>query len=62
MGKSKNESFELATAYILKKYNSGVCLSKRDANGDFKPIFIEEQRDPNNSKKKIYNRTENCNF
>ncbi|MCX8532196.1 hypothetical protein, partial [Chryseobacterium luquanense] len=60
--KSKNEGFELATAYILKKYNSGVGLSKRDANGDFKAIFVEELPDPSNPKKKIYNRTENCNL
>ncbi|WP_185147009.1 hypothetical protein, partial [Chryseobacterium echinoideorum] len=61
-GKSKNESFELATAYILKKYNFGVGLSKKDGNGDFKPIFLEEQQDPNNPKKKIFNKTENCNL
>ncbi|WP_157798790.1 hypothetical protein [Chryseobacterium geocarposphaerae] len=46
----------------MKKYNSGVGLSKKDPNGDFKPIFVEEQQDSNNPKKKIYNRTENCNL
>ncbi len=61
-GKSKNESFELAMAYVLKKFNTGVGMSKKDANGDFKPIFINEQQDPANPKKKTYNKTDNCNL
>ncbi|MCX8522305.1 hypothetical protein OF897_00015 [Chryseobacterium formosus] len=61
-GKSKNEAYELAMAFVLKKYNSGIGLSKKDANGDFKPIFVEELKDPNNPKKSIYNKTDNCNL
>lgn len=59
---SKNESEELAMAYVLKKYNTGVGLSKKDVNGDFKPIFVSEQQDPANPKKKSYQKAENCNL
>ncbi|MXS72998.1 hypothetical protein GSF70_17485, partial [Flavobacteriaceae bacterium W22] len=61
-GKSKNEAYELGMAFVLRKYNSGIGLSKRDGNGDFKPLFVEELQDPNNPKKKTYNKTDNCNL
>lgn len=61
-GKSKNESYDLALAFILKKYNAGIGISKRDTNGDFKPIFVEELPDPDNPKRKTYQQTNNCNL
>ena len=61
-GKSKNEAYELALAFVLKKYNVGLGLSKMDANGDFKPLFVNEIMDPQNPKKKIHEPSTNCNL
>lgn len=62
-GKSKQESYELALAFVLKKYNMGLGLSKMDSNGDFKPLFVNETTpNPQKPKKKNYEKTDNCNL
>ncbi|MFC7349005.1 hypothetical protein ACFQO9_20010, partial [Chryseobacterium zhengzhouense] len=61
-GKSANESAENALAFILTKYNSGIGFSKKDSNGDFKPIFVKELPDPTNPQSKIYEKTNDCNL
>lgn len=61
--KSKNEAYELALAFVLKKYNMGLGFSKMDTNGDFKPIFVNETTpNPQKPKKKHYEQTDNCNL
>lgn len=43
-------SDEIATAFILSKYNSGVALMKQDANGNFKRLNTKEHTDANGNK------------
>ncbi len=61
-GKTKHEAYELALAFVLKKYNMGLGLSKMDTKGDFKPLFVNAVPDPNKPKKNIYEQTDNCNL
>ncbi|MNU15611.1 hypothetical protein D3C71_37530 [compost metagenome] len=61
-GKTKHEAYELAMAFVLKKYNMGLGLSKMDTNGNFMPVFTNETPNPQNPKKKIYNQTNECNI
>ncbi|WP_139421013.1 hypothetical protein [Chryseobacterium mulctrae] len=61
-GKTKNEAYELAMAFVLKKYNMGLGLSKMDSNGDFKPLFVNDSPNPQSPKKNIYEQTDNCNL
>lgn len=37
---------EMAMAFILEKYNTGVALLKQDSGGDFKRIITKEEPDP----------------
>ena len=42
-------------ATVLKEYNVGVTLNKKDANGNFKPIVVNTIiANPNKPKKKQY--------
>ncbi|AZA73454.1 hypothetical protein [Chryseobacterium indoltheticum] len=59
LGKTISESYELASAFILTKYNSGMGFSKKDGNGDFKPIFVKEI---SQAGKKTYEKTNDCNL
>lgn len=61
-GKTEDEAFELAQAFIANKYQMGFALSKRDNNGNFKPIYVKEIPDPANPNKKIYQQTIECNL
>lgn len=74
MGKTDEEAYELAMAYVIGKYGLGVGLSKRDpSTGNFEPIFVKETEitiitgnplDPNASTITIkgYEKTSNCNL
>ncbi|WP_345203810.1 hypothetical protein [Chryseobacterium ginsengisoli] len=42
IGKSDEEAKELAMAFVIGKYNTGMGLSKKDSNGNFQPIFVKE--------------------
>lgn len=43
-GETQNNAFSYGMAYVLKKYNMGVVLSKRQTDGSFKPIEITSKR------------------
>lgn len=42
LGKPDEEAMELAMAYVIGKYGMGIGISKKDTNGDFKPLFVKE--------------------
>ncbi len=48
---------EMATAFILDKYNTGVALLKQESDGNFKRLVTVEATDPTGSKKYV---AENC--
>lgn len=52
-----NATNEMATAFILSKYNAGVALLKQDDNGNFKRLNTKEHTDANGSKTYTFN---NC--
>lgn len=61
-GQTEDEAFALAQAFVLKKYDLGISISKKDSNGDFKPIFVNEVKDPLDPTKVNYEQTETCNL
>ncbi|MGO4710688.1 hypothetical protein AB4Y90_16600 [Chryseobacterium sp. 2TAF14] len=61
-GKSHNEAGALAQAYILKKYDTGMVMSKKQPGGSFKSIFVSENKNPNNPNASTYQQTDNCNL
>ena len=64
LGKSDEESMELAMAFVIGKYGMGIGLSKKDASGNFQPIYVQELTyisNPN-SNNKIYQKTTDCNL
>ncbi len=60
--KTIDESYEMALAYILTKYNSGIGFSKKDSNGNFNPIFVKELPDSTNPQIITYQKTDDCNL
>lgn len=36
----RNYAYEMAMAAVLKQYDVGVTLNKKDANGNFKPLVV----------------------
>lgn len=61
-GKTTDEAYALANAYVLRKYNAGMSISKKNSNGDFETLFVEEKKDPNDDTKTIYEQTSTCNL
>ena len=54
-----NLAYEMAMAAVLKQFNTGVTLHKKDASGNFKPLVVNTTiPDPNKPKKKVY--TQDC--
>ena len=50
-----NLAYEMAMAAVIKQFNIGITLSKRDATGNFKPLVVTTIiPDPNKPKKKVY--------
>lgn len=41
-GKNEDDAYDLAMAYVLKKYDTGIAMSKKDTNGNYKPLFVQE--------------------
>ena len=62
LGKSDDESFEIATAFVLQNHNMGITLNKMDNNGNFISIFVNAYTDPSDPTKTIYTKTTNCNL
>ena len=54
----ENLAYEKAMAVVLKEYNTGVTLNKKDATGHFIPIIIRKTTDPRKPKRSIY--TQDC--
>ncbi|MEC5172342.1 hypothetical protein [Chryseobacterium nepalense] len=61
-GKTEDEAFALAHAYVLQKYNTGMTISKQDSSGNFKPVFVKETKDPTDPNKTNYELTQDCNL
>lgn len=40
--KTDEEATELAQAFVIGEYKLGMGISKKDSNGNFQPIFVEE--------------------
>jgi hypothetical protein len=54
-----NLAYEMAMAAVLKEYNTGITLNKRDAAGNFQPIIVNTTiPNPAKPKKKVY--TQDC--
>lgn len=62
VGKSDDEAFEIALAFVLQNHNIGITLNKMDSNGNFIPIFVNSYLDPSDPTKTIYTKTTNCNL
>ena len=57
--KQRNLSYEMAMAAVLKQYNTGITLNKKDSSGHFQPLIVNTATpDPNKPKKKVY--TQDC--
>ncbi|EIA09160.1 hypothetical protein [Flavobacterium frigoris] len=62
VGKSDDEAFEIALAFVLQNHNIGITLNKMDNNGNFIPIFVNSYLDLSDPTKTIYTKTTNCNL
>ncbi|MEG0983461.1 hypothetical protein [Algoriella sp.] len=63
-GIDENGAYERAFAYVVKKHGIGIAMSKQDANGDFKPIYVNKTTTllPGiNIPVTVYEKTDNCN-
>ncbi|GEM_PF-1658721 len=47
-GYSQNDAFAYSMAFVGQKYKMGVITSKKDGNGDFKPIGVTKKRNEYN--------------
>ncbi|MGV0978988.1 hypothetical protein [Empedobacter falsenii] len=64
-GLDKDEAYERAFAYMIKKHGMGITMSKQDANGDFKPIYVDKTTTTlpgTNVPIIIYEKTDNCTY
>lgn len=61
-GKTFDEAYALAHAFVLNKYNMGMAIAKKQADGTFKTLFVEEKKNPINPDKTTYEQTDNCNL
>ncbi|PIF45568.1 hypothetical protein CLU96_2577 [Chryseobacterium sp. 52] len=61
-GKTWDEAYALANAFVLNKYNMGVAIAKRQSNGTFKTLFVEEKKNSFDPEKTNYEQTDNCNL
>jgi hypothetical protein len=62
VGKSDDEAFEIALAFVLQNHNIGITLNKMDSNGNFTPIFVNSYIELSDPTKTIYTKTTNCNL
>ncbi len=53
-----NLVYEMAMSAVLKQFDTGITLTKKDATGKFKPIIIKTSPDPRKPKRLIY--TQEC--
>jgi hypothetical protein len=54
----KNFAYEMAMAAVLKQFNTGVTLNKKNVSGNFKPIVVNTAPDPRKPRRTIY--TQDC--
>ncbi len=50
----RNYAYEMALSAVLKQFDTGVILSKKDAIGNFKPIVVNTIINPRRPRKIIY--------
>lgn len=65
LGKTEDEAFDLAMGYLNNKYNMGVVISKKGADGKFHPLQVESKKttDPlTGETTTIYNPINPCNL
>lgn len=53
-----NLSYQMAMAAVLKQFNTGVTLNKKNTSGNFKPIVVNTVPDPRKPRRTIY--TQDC--
>lgn len=58
-GKTDDEAYALANAAVLKKFEMGIAISKKDSSGKFKTLFVKANNDSNNTS---YDQTTDCNL
>ena len=51
---STDRAYEMANAAVLRQFNTGITLFKKNASGFFKPIVINVKPDPANPLTNIY--------
>ena len=66
-GKDVDDAYDLAMAYVLKKYDTGIAMSKKDSNGNYKAMFVQENIYPVTIGTtivivKTYESTNTCNY
>jgi hypothetical protein len=61
-GETQNNSLSYGMAYVLKKFNVGVVLSKRQTDGSFKPIEITSKMKDFEPEKSEYEVSVPCNL
>ena len=65
LGKTSDEANDLAFGYLVGKYNMGIMVSKKGADGNFHPIQVEkvESIDPLSGQTIVsYQKTNPCNL
>lgn len=67
VGKSDDEAYDLAMAFVLNKYGTGIAMSKKDASGNYQPVFVKENLISINTGGimvfvKTYEQTTECNY
>ncbi|MEJ5104160.1 hypothetical protein [Chryseobacterium sp. MYb328] len=61
-GKTDDEAYVLANAYVLRKYDTGMVISKKDPVGRFNTLFVKEVKNSSNANETNYEQTDNCNL
>ena len=67
IGKTDDEAYDLAMAFVLQKYGTGIAISKKDSTGNYKPLFVKENSFPLAIGTtivilKTYEKTADCNY
>ena len=61
-GYSHEDAFTYAQAFVLKEFNTGILLSKMDASGNFKGIYVNGTDSGLAANPLIITPTTNCNY
>ncbi len=61
-GYSQNDAFAYSMAFVGQKYKMGVITSKKNNNGDFKPIGVIKKRNQFNPENEEFEPNTPCNL